>query len=690
MVKILIGLTAAIGIATGSFFGFEFYVQHRVAGEVEAAFAQIRATGGTASHGKVSFDLWSRTITVADIAGESAAQPPVSVKIASFVASGVRQPDATRFSADSIEATDVEVRAMMAAQAGWRITYEVPLLTIKDYSGPAGPQRPLVSSSAADVYRFALEHLVAVTASSVTAPSLVGTLHGGPAMEAGGDYTYSGLALRDIKDGRIAAMTAERMVYTTNVPQAGNAKKLDGKLTNIAAYDFDVASVAAILDPVKANDDRYYRVCRQMTAGAYTVTPENRPSIQVEGLTVDEIGVWPSRLQLPALIALTLAPGASPTPAQRRDTLEKMASFYEGLQVGNAEIRGLTVDTAEGPLKLAAIRYNMKNGKGGFALEGLDARSPNGPIKIGRFALKSLDGANMLRVQSQFSNPAQNPSPDQLFGLLPLLEGAEITDFVAPYRESSNALVNIERLSLDWGQFIGPIPSKARLVVKMSSPIDVNAPGVQMLFPNGVDRAVMNADLGAAWNEGAHTFVLDPGTVEFGGVVTASARVSLGNVPRELFSTNPLQAAIMAAQIEAGTIEIALRDLGGVDLAVTQYGLGQNLSPDAARRAIIENIKASGHDQPEYDGDRGCARALHRESTRNADHQAHAPGQSAGDAARRGVERRSARRAGAISDGSIDRAVSWSAESPEQIATVVARLDPTACTHLIRFSSLAG
>ena len=32
MIKILIGLVAAIVIATGGFFGFEFYVQHRVAG----------------------------------------------------------------------------------------------------------------------------------------------------------------------------------------------------------------------------------------------------------------------------------------------------------------------------------------------------------------------------------------------------------------------------------------------------------------------------------------------------------------------------------------------------------------------------------------------------------------------------------------------------------------------------------
>ena len=45
MKKILIGLVAAVVVAAGGFFGFQFYVQHRVAREVEAGFDQIRATG---------------------------------------------------------------------------------------------------------------------------------------------------------------------------------------------------------------------------------------------------------------------------------------------------------------------------------------------------------------------------------------------------------------------------------------------------------------------------------------------------------------------------------------------------------------------------------------------------------------------------------------------------------------------
>src|SRR5258708_32159750 len=131
MIKMLIGLAAALVIATGGFFGFEFYVQQRVAGEVEAAFDQIRATGSKASHGKVSFDLSNHTITVADIAGETAAQPPMSVRIASITASGVSHPDPMRFSAGNIEATGMELGVSMAARPAMSVSYKAPRVTAK-------------------------------------------------------------------------------------------------------------------------------------------------------------------------------------------------------------------------------------------------------------------------------------------------------------------------------------------------------------------------------------------------------------------------------------------------------------------------------------------------------------------------------------------------------------------------------
>jgi hypothetical protein len=597
MVKIVIGLLAALAIAVGGYFGFEHYVQQRIANDIEAAFANVRASGAKASHGKIAFDLWSRTLTVADIAGEFTAQPPASLKIGRVTASGVSQRDAGRFAAERIDAADIEVSGAIGAQSGLRFSYQAPRIEVMEYSGPGGPLRPLGSTAAAaDIYRFALEHFAAVTAKSVTAPAVAVKLSATPSAAGAGDYTYTGVALRDIKDGKIAASTVDRVTFTAAMGTVGKTETFTGEVANLAAYDFDAAATMVVVDPAYANDDKYYRAYRQLTVGPYSASFQQGLKMRVEGVTIDDVGLRPSKLQFPQLMAIVEAappPGTTPTSEQMRDLIVKVAGIYEGIRIGNAELRGLSMETPQGPFRLAAVRLtNLENGKlGEFALEGLDAKAPQGPVKVGRFALKALDVANLMRASGQLTVPGRNPSTEQLAALLLLLEGAEVANLVAPYK-NSNKPINIDTLNIAWGQFVGPVPTRARVTVKMSGPVDVTDPDpFKTLALSGMSNANLSFDLGAAWSETARSFALEPATLEIGNLFTAVARVSVANVARETFSLNPLQAAIMAAQIEAGSIEIVLRDTGGIDLAIAQQARQQNISREAARRAMIDSIR---------------------------------------------------------------------------------------------------
>jgi len=596
MVKIVIGVLAALAIAVGGYFGFEYYVQQRIANDIEAAFANVRASGAKATHGKIAFDLWSRTITIADIAGEFTAQPPASLKIGRVTASGVSQRDAGRFAADRIDAADIEVSGAIGAQSGIHFSYSAPRVEVIDYFGLAGPQRQLQGSAAADIYRFALEHFAAVTAKSAVAPTVAVKLSATGSAAGAGDYSYTGVALRDIRDGKIAASTVDRVTFTAAMTTAGKTENFTGEVANLAAYDFDAAATMVMLDPAHANDDKYYRAYRQMTVGPYSASFQQGLKMRVEGVTIDDVGLRPSKLQFPQLMAIVEAappPGTTPTTEQMRDLIGKVAGIYEGIRIGNAEVRGLSMDTPQGPFRLAAIRLtNLENGKlGQFALEGLDAKAPQGPVKVGRFVLNALDVANLMRASGQFATPGRNPSTEQLAALLLLLEGTEVANLVAPYKDT-NKPINIDTLNLSWGQFVGSIPTRARVIVKMTGPVDVTDPDpFKTLALSGTSNASVNFDLGAAWNENARSFALEPATLEIGNLFTAVARASVANVARETFSLNPLQAAIMAAQIEAGPIEIALRDTGGIELAIAQQARAQNISREAARRAMIDSIR---------------------------------------------------------------------------------------------------
>jgi hypothetical protein len=379
---------------------------------------------------------------------------------------------------------------------------------------------------------------------------------------------------------------------------AGKTENLSGEIADLAAYDSDASAMLALFDPAGANDDKYYRVYRQMTVGAYQVSFQKGVKMHIDGVTVDDVGLRPSRLQFPQLMAVVDAatpPGTTPTMEQTRDLLTKVAAIYEGIRVGGAAVRGLSIEMPEGTARLAAARVTtLENGKiAELALEGFEGKAPQGPVKLGRFALKGLDIANLMRTAAQFSGTRQDPSPEQLLSLLLLVEGAETSGLVAPYKDTGKP-VTVDTLNVSWGQFVGPILTRARVTVKMSGPVDRSDPEpFNALAAAGLANASVNFDLGAAWNEADRSFAVQPGTLEIGNVLTAALRLSLANVQRGTFSLNPLQAAIMAAQIEAGPAELTLRDTGGIDLAIRQQARQQNVTVEDARRAMTDKIRDS-------------------------------------------------------------------------------------------------
>ena len=459
---------------------------------------------------------------------------------------------------------------------------------MKDYSGPAAlPQRP-ASSSALDLYRFALEQFAGISASSMSLPGVSGTFDLNATSRIAADFSYSDLSTEGIKDGKIAVMRLASLAYNVNTQQAGKADKLSGKVEKLASYDIDLRALAAILDPQNAGDDRYRSVYRQITAGAYAITTGKNQHIVIDGLTVDDVALRPSRLQIPAILAMIQK--GPPTPEQARDMVEKIAGLYEGIHIGNYELRGMSTDTPQGPFRIATMRFSLDAGVGDLVLEGLDATTPNGPFKVGRFALKSLNAANFMRVSALFANPAQRPPPQQAVQLLGVLEGAEVKGVVAPFKDGKKT-VRIDTINLNWGQFVGSIPTKAHLDARLASPVDPANPAMLPLAIAGIDTMALDANLSAAWDETSGGFVLDAPNFELGSLLKASARVALAKVPRGAFTLDPQQATAAAAQIEAGALELTLRDLGAVDLFVAQYARTHSMSRDAARSAIVDAIR---------------------------------------------------------------------------------------------------
>lgn len=590
MKRILIGLIVAAVFAAGGWFGFNLYAQHRATAEVESVFEQIRAGGGKASHGRVAFDIMSRTLTIEDIAVVPGNQPQAQIKITAIKGTGVRQIDDNRFSADGIDITGLEIALDRVGPAKLKASYKVPQLTMRDYAGPIRAGETPVGGSLMDVYRYVLGQYASITATSLIAPTLTMAFDSGSAAGGSGELTYSGLAMQNLKHGKIDAMKADRASISIDMKQPGKADKLTGDLSNIIVNDFDATAILATLDPQTASDDSYHRIYRQVSAGPYALKSAQGMRVDIDSFTVEDIAVQPSKFRLADMFAmLPQDQSAPPTPAQARELLEKIAGVYEGLRIGKAEIGKTSVGTPQGTARINAVRYR----EGELAVEGVDTPAPQGQFKMERFALKSFSVPSLMHWVGSLSNPSQPPSPDQMLGLFRVLAGAEIKGVVSPYK-NTRQLVTIDTISLDWGQLVGSIPSKANLVVKMVTPTDPANPALQPLTMAGIDKLAINLDLGAAWTESSGSFALTPATLDLGNLAKAQARLALANVPRTVFTADPVQAMSQARQIEAGAIELTLRDSGVVDLIVAQFSRIQNVSRDAARNAIVEMIRAQG------------------------------------------------------------------------------------------------
>lgn len=594
MSKIAIGLGAAAIAAVGGYFGTEAYIKNRIANEIEANFAQIRAGGGQAKHGDLAFSLWTRDVTISDIAVSFIAPQQASIKVGRFTASDIGLGSASTFKSSNIVLTDIDASGAVAPSGALDVTVKAPRFEIADYSGPTQMLAQAKLASPLDMYRAGLMQFAAISARSMTA-STVTVNAKGTALPGGADYVYSDLTIRDIKDGKIATSHVGRVNIAMTVAQPGKQVRMTGDIVDITARDFDATASATVLDPAHASDEKFYRIQGQVSTGAYTLTSDNGPSFRIDGIRMGDMKIQPSKFKMQELLAALPAAGAPVDLAKTRAMIETVASTYEGIQIDTAEMRGLSVQTPEGPVKLAAMRFNLDRGKvGEFAIEGLDGQSTNGPIKIGRFALKGFDFSGLMRQTAQMTVRGTTPSTDAVVGMLKALESVELNDMIAPHKDSGK-LITIHNASLSWGQFVGSIPSKINLKLKMTGPLEEkDGEPFTLLRDVGINEATADMDIGLAWNESEKKLVLTPGTFEIGKLFAVNAKMSLENVPRGLFTTNPQQAMMAALPIEYGAIEITGRDLGAVDLSIAQYARKQNVPTEQARSTLADEIRTKG------------------------------------------------------------------------------------------------
>ena len=138
-----------------------------------------------------------------------------------------------------------QVAGTMAVQGGLRMAYQAPRIEVTDYAGPAGPCARSTSAAAGrhlPLRAGALRRGEREIGRRSRPSRLKLTPVARPRPRRAGDYTYSGIALRDIKDGKIASTHGRARDLHRRDDAAGKTETLTGDVANLAAYDFDAAA----------------------------------------------------------------------------------------------------------------------------------------------------------------------------------------------------------------------------------------------------------------------------------------------------------------------------------------------------------------------------------------------------------------------------------------------------------------
>src|SRR5690606_34072405 len=136
------------------------------------------------------------------------------------------------------------------------------------------------------------------------------------------------------------------------------------------------------------------------------------------------------------------------------------------------EMQDLSVTGGRDTFRMASLRLEgLEDGRLAlFSMDGVDNRPAVGdPVGFGRVVLKGLDISNLLRAVPGLALGGP-PRPERLVGMLSLLRGGAVEDVVVPDRTTGRP-VRLETLHVSWGDFVGSVPTRARLKLRVTGPI---------------------------------------------------------------------------------------------------------------------------------------------------------------------------------------------------------------------------
>lgn len=590
MRKVVIGLVVLLLGAVGVF-GAMRYIQWRATSEVDAVFAGLRTSGREAGHGGVTFALRDRNLAIRAI---HVREPDgTTLDIDTLAIEGVAAPQNGRIAARLVKAEGIRIE-VAATQDRPRSTYQIPSATIEDYSGPDTllPRE----RGRYEALNLALRQMAQTSAARLSVPRLDVRIAPLRPSEAASAIAYRKIEVERIADGKVGSLSFRDMGFTFTAPSDNPDLAAKGNLKAFVATNIDTAPLLAATraTPVAGVQIVY----GQVVASGYSLVHGDGSLMEIGEASAKEIGFAPATGFLERLEGFTALgeKGRTLNAADSRALIETTADLLKAFGFAEFRMKDIVTTDATGMYRFGAVTASgFKEGRLARLLIETASGPSEGdmPFTLESFAIKGFSPLPILAAAARASGSETQSDIENMLVMLRSMEGIEVKGLVSETLPSK--VVRIDALSLDWGAFMGLVPT--RLGIRMTG---LNVPltaedtasfgyGADL----GMDRVTMGMDMAIAYDDAARSIRLKPGAFSIAKAFSADLNLSLLNVRANAFE-DPIAALAAAQRITVGPLGLRLSDDGLVAMVLKARADSTGATPDAVRSELVGLLAKAG------------------------------------------------------------------------------------------------
>lgn len=595
MKKIGVVILVLAFLAGSALFGVMVWARSTARAELETALANLTQAGATVSHGTIGFKLFSRTLTVPDLIIRSPDGGQI-LKAERVVARGVSRIRNARIFADTLEITGFSI-TLTDATTRQNSTYEMPLLRLTGFSGPAQltPTRPSLYPNLTSI----LTVFGALSATRLEIPDLAThVLISAQDPQFVVDTRYTNFEARDVAEGRIATLSCERITFASHLGPEARGENTHGQMEQFEATRIDTTAVLDLVAPRTAQSSGYRTFYEQITAAHYTFTQATGAVFSADSFKAERLRLDPTRFPLQKLMDANALSGATKplSPTEAADMADLLSQTLQSIAFTTMAYDAVNVTDATGTVRMSHMAFeNFQQGRlDRMRFEGLvGTTGGQKPVALDRLVFTGLDFPLLFSASARL-RPASKAAPDDtVAALFRILTGIEVTGLRIGQPEDP-ASMSLDHLDLALADVIGLFPTRATFTLRgfVFPTQDMTDASILALAPAGSDRAKLNVDLALVYDQSQETLRLTELRVTLDQTATLLVQASLTHLPMGAFQNQQtLMDALLA--VAPGPVMVRLTDQGLVERMIAQSAKSEGRSPQAARAQAIDQLMSA-------------------------------------------------------------------------------------------------